>query len=229
MADLTASELAERLNVSRRHATDLLTQGVITGRRLSSGMWLANSDSVLRYESGARRGKGRRLDAATAWGVLWELSGLHADWLTASSRSRVRARIRNSNAEQLARAVASRSRAQHFRAANAVKAGADLVTTGRAAAGVLGVGLMDDERHVCGYVRRGEIGEYARSHFMTASPDGQDVVYDNTLPVRFDGDVMPAAVIAADLAVSTDTRERSGGLRALEQLRQAWLDATLRV
>jgi hypothetical protein len=60
---------------------------------------------------------------------------------------------------------------------------------------------------------------------MVAEVSGQDVLYENTLPVRFDGDEMPPAVVAADLATSTNTRERSAGLRAIEELRQAWLAA----
>ena len=60
---------------------------------------------------------------------------------------------------------------------------------------------------------------------MAASTSGQDVLYENTLPVTYDGEAMPAAVIAADLAISTDTRERSGGLRALDELRNTWLAA----
>lgn len=223
MTDLTATELAARLGISRRYAVDLLADGAISGRKLSSGAWLADADSVLRYETSARRGGGRKLDADTAWGLLWELSGLHPAWLTRSTLSRVRGRLRTWGAEELARATSGRTRAHRYRAANATKASEELIATGRSAASQLHVGLMDDTRQVCGYVRHGEVGAYARKHFMVASTSGQDVLYDNTLPITYEGDTMPAAVVAADLAVSTDTRERSGGLRALAEMRNAWL------
>lgn len=100
-----------------------------------------------------------------------------------------------------------------------------MIATGRAAASVLGTDLIDDRRRVSGYVRDGSAEDYAAQHFMVAELTGQDVVYENTLPIRFDGDVMPPAVVAADLALSTDTRERSAGLGAIEELRQAWLAA----
>lgn len=190
---------------------------------ISSGAWLADADSVLRYEHSARRGAGRKLDTDTAWGLLWELSGLHATWLTPSTLSRVRGRLRTSGIEELARAVSGRTRAHRYRAANAAKAREELIATGRSAAGQLRVGLMDDTRQVSGYVRDGDVGEYARTHFMVASASGQDVLYDNTLPITYDGDTMPAAVVAADLAISPDTRERSGGRQALTELRNAWL------
>ena len=90
MADLTTTDLAQRLNLSRRQVTELLSSGTIEGRRLSSGAWLADIDSDARYEAGRRRGSGRKLDASTAWAMLWILSGLDADWVTPSTRSAAR-------------------------------------------------------------------------------------------------------------------------------------------
>jgi len=224
MADLTATELADRLGVTRQRALQLLGSREIAARRLANGTWLADSDAVARYEL-ARRGRGRTLDRETAWGLLWELSGLDADWLTEITRARVRRRIRESTAEDIAKAVAKRTVAHRYTAANAERAAAGLIATGRAAAASLGTDLIDDRRRVCGYLRSGSADEYAASHFMVADIGGQDVVYENTLPVGYDGEVMPKAVVAADLATSTDTRERSAGLRVIEELGQAWLAA----
>lgn len=225
MADLAVSELADRLGVTDRHARDLIVTGEIAGRQLANRAWLADSDSVLRYETAARRGRGRQLDTASAWGLLWELSGLHADWLTQSTRARVRRRIRESSAAQIARAVAKRTTARRFTAANVGRAQAGLIATGRAAAETLGTDLIDDRRRVAGYVREGSADDYAMRQFMLADRAGQDVLYENTLPIECHGDVMPKAVVAADLATSIDTRERSAGLAVIERLRQAWLAA----
>mgnify|MGYP003397866564 FL=1 len=225
MVELTASELAARLGVSRRHASGLLGAGAIDGRQLSSGAWLADSDSVARYEVAARLGKGRKLDVDTAWGLLWELSGLDAHWLAPRTRSRIRARLRTASAEEISRAVADRTRAHRYQSASTARAAKGLITTGRAAAGALDVGLMNDSRTAVGYARSGSAAEHARGRFMVASLTGHDIIYDNTLPINYEGERMPLAVIAADLAASTDTRERSGGLRALEELRDVWLTA----
>lgn len=225
MADLTTTELASRLGMTRQHALGLLGSGAIAGRRLASGAWLADSDSVARFELATRRGRGRSLDSDTAWGLLWELSGLRADWLTESTRARVRRRIRESSAEHLVQAVFKRTVAHRYTAANAERASVDLIATGRAAADTLGTELISDRRRVSGYLRSGTPDAYAAAHFMVADIGGQDVVYEYTLPIDFDGDVMPNAVVAADLALSTDTRERGVGLRAIEELRQAWLAA----
>ena len=225
MNDLTATELAGRLGVTRRRALDLLNSGEISGRRLANGTWLADSDAVARYEVLGNRGSGRTLDRDTAWGLLWELSGLDADWLSGRTRARVRQRIRESTSDGLVKAVGKRTVAHRYTAANAERAAVDLIATGRAAADTLGADLISDRRRVSGYVRSGTPGEYAASHFLVADLSGKDVIYENTLPVVFEGNVMPQAVVAADLATSTDTRERSAGLRAIEELRLAWLAA----
>lgn len=59
--------------------------------------------------------------------------------------------------------------------------------------------------------------------FMIPAADGRHTLYESTLPVAYDAVAMPAAVIAADLAGSVDTRERSAGLQSLEEMRQQWL------
>jgi hypothetical protein len=224
--DMTVTEVAERLGITRRAATYLIDDGSITGRRLTSGTWIVDADSVSRWEHIGQRGKGRPLNTNTAWAVLWELSGLDADWLERTTRFRLRDRVRGYDASGLARAVAKRTIAHRYRAANSERAADGLISTGRAAADVLDMGLIRDRSRVAGYVRDGTADAWADSHFMLSDSTGQDVIYDNTLPIRYDADEMPPAVVAADLARSTDTRERSAALRALEQMRQAWLVAS---
>lgn len=222
---MTVTEAAERLGITRRAVMYLLDDGSITGRRLTNGTWLVDTDSVTRWELIGQRGRGRPLNSATAWAVLWELSGLDAEWLERTTRFRLRDRIRGYDAPGLARAVARRTVDHRYRAANAERAADGLIATGRAAADVLGMGLLRDRSHVAGYVRDGTADEWADSHFMLSDSAGRDVIYSNTLPFRYAEDDMPSAVVAADLARSTDTRERSGALRALEQMRQTWLAA----
>lgn len=223
MTDLTATQLAERLGVTARRARDLLRTEEIVGKQLANGTWVVDGDAVTRYEISAKRGSGRTLDTASAWGLLWELSGLHADWLGVSTRARVKRRIRDSDAEALVSAVSKRAKAHRYTAANAERASEGLIRTGRTAVSVLSVDLIEDTRQVHGYLRSGTTVDYAKSHFMIAQPNGRDVLYENSLPIRYDGETMPVAVVAADLATSTDTRERSAGLHAIEEMRQRWL------
>ena len=223
MPELTATQLSERLGVTRRRALDLLRTGVIAGRQLGNGTWLADSDSIARYEITAVRGSGRTLDVVTAWGLLWELSGLDAYWLGDSTRYRVSRRIRELDAPTIANIVSKRSKAHRYTAANVELASAGLIKTGRTAAHLIDAELIEDRRRVCGYVRSGTVQDYAENHFMVPKTNGLDVLYENTLPFEYESEAMPPAVIAADLAVSIDTRERSAGLQSLERMRQQWL------
>ena len=219
---LTATQLAKRLGISSRRARDLLRTDAIAGHQLPNGTWLADTDSVIRYEMNAERGSGRTLDPATAWGLLWELSGREAVWLTARTRARVHRRIRDSDAGEITRAVSQRSRTYRYSAANAERAAEGVIMTGRPVAHLVDSDLIEDRRRVCGYVS-GDVGDYAKSHFMVAKTNGQDLLFENTLPVQHGSKVMPEAVIAADLALSINTRERSAALRVLEELRSRWL------
>lgn len=129
--------------------------------------------------------------------------------------------------EEIAVAVSSRTTARRFRAADTAKAQADLVPTGRVAADLIDSGLLPDTRRVEGYVPPGStIAEYARTHFMYDDPSGHDTLYENTAPGGL-AEPLPA-VVAADLALSVDTRERSAGIHALEAMRNEWQHAHTR-
>lgn len=221
MGEFTVTELAEHLGVSSRRARMLLAEGTIAGRQLPSGLWLADSADVHRFTR-RRHGAGRALNPDTAWALLYELSGVRAGHLLPrATYTRARARIRTMTAEGLAAAVAGRTRTHRFRAANAAKAQDGLIATARPAANLIGSDLIEDTRRVAGYVPTGTtVEEWARSHFMVADTTGFDVLYENTAP---EGYATPLpAVVAADLALSLDTRERSAGLRALDQAIADW-------
>lgn len=222
MVEVTAAEVAGRLGLTDRRARMLLKDGAIAGRQLPSGEWLADNDDLIRYIQRRREGTGRSLASATAWAILYELSGVNAaHLLPRATYTRTRARIRHSSAADLATAVARRTNTHRYRAANAEKAQADLISTARAASDLIASDLLPDTRRVAGYVPPGTtVADYARTHFMVADSAGHDVLYENTAP---GGLTRPlAAVVAADLAVSTDTRERSAGLDALDELKDAW-------
>ncbi|WP_314147599.1 hypothetical protein [uncultured Leifsonia sp.] len=228
MAELTVAQLAERLQIGARYARSLAETGALSARQLPSGDWLVDSDAVARYAL-RRRTAGRRLDADTAWALLYELSGIAASaLLPPATYARVRKRIRTMTAEDIAVAVADRTRQQRYRAANGTMAQAGLIGTGRVAADLIAGDLLPDARRVAGYVPPGSsLEEYARTHFMVADPSGTDVLYENTAPGRGYTEPLPA-VVAADLALSTDTRERSAGLDALTGLKDAWLASRTR-
>lgn len=227
MAEVTVTEVANRLGVTPRRARMLLADGVISGHQLPAGDWLADIDSVTRYLV-RRKAGGRSLRPATAWAMLYELSGVDAAHvLPRATYTRVRTRLRSMAPDVLAVAVADRTVTHRYRAANAVKAQADLIPTGRAASDLISSDLLPDTRRVAGYVPAGTtVADYARSHFMAEDPTGHDLLYENTAPDPY-AEPLPA-VVAADLALSTDTRERSAGIHALQELKNRWLATSTR-
>ncbi len=222
MAELTVSQVAGRLGLGERHTRTLLSGGKISGRQLPSGEWLADSDSVARYQL-RRKPPGRSLHSDTAWAILYELSGINAaSMLPKATYARVRKRIRQMEPEALAIAVSGHAIGHRYRSANAVKAQSGLVRTGRAASDLIASDLLPDARRVQGYVPVGvTVADYARDHFMIEDSSGPDILYENTAP---DGlaKALPG-VVAADLALSTDARERSAGISALGALINEWL------
>ncbi len=217
-------EVSAILGVGPRRAATLMQAGKIQGRKLQSGAWITPPDAVDRYARSTRLGRGRMMTPATAWGVLWELSGLKPSWLPASTRSRVRAHIARSDAEGLIRADAGRTSIGYYEAGDADAARPGLILTARAAAGTLR--LLKSERYVInGYVRSGDLHAYAAECGMVTAIGGRHVLFANTLPIDYAGSHMPKAVVAMDLARTTEGRSRAKAVIALERLREEWVQA----
>lgn len=226
MDGLTTTAAARRLHVTRQHLAELLKSGKLAGEQLEDGRWIVSSRSVSEYQA-ADSGRGRRWSADTSWALLAELDSHSTNRLTESTAARVRARIRNTDSEVLARKVASRTTTRTYAADDRRKTAAEMILTGRSAAEQLGTDLVRQDRIVEGYLAyaREGVDAFARRHLLIPDLDGDVVIFDRPDFVRFDGDVAGDAVVAADLARSADTRERSAGVAALEGMRQRWLAA----
>lgn len=214
---MSVKDAAKALGVSGSRVRQILASGQLKGAMVS-GVWVVDGNALALYRAVPRLQQ-RRWDVATSWAALFALSGQETPWLHPSTLSRLRGRLRQLDVERLAALVATRTTTHRFRSANVAKAQADLLATGRAATDVLaalGSGLLPDERRVCGYVTNGTVDEYARAHFMSADVNGPDVLYEATWPVEVKQPL--PAVVAADLARSADTRERSAGITALDRL-----------
>ncbi|ANF30740.1 hypothetical protein A0130_02735 [Leifsonia xyli] len=216
--DISVADAADLLGISRRHANDLVTTGVLASRKLS-GVYLVSSDSVHEYQR-RRMPAGRPLSIPVAWAALYELSGVTPTWLTSRTRSRLHARLRDVSAGVLYRAVGSRSRTWRVHADGAAVQ-SELVASGRAAASVISSDLIEDLRRVDGYLRPSvRFEQLAQRFLLVEDPDGPDVIRENTSPVPL-VEPLPAAV-AADLALSLDPREADAGVTALEEMLHAF-------
>ena len=222
MQELMTKDAAVALGVSQRHVIDLLRAGKLDGEQLGDGTWL-----VARRSIGERRalhaGAGRAWSASSSWALLDELSGRSAEGLTQSTYDRMKRRIRMTSADEIARKVATRTNAHRYRADSLARTAIDLVLTGSSAAEAVDRTLTPDARRVEGYVAEGQLEGFVRSHLLTLDAEGDVTIYEAPQSQLLNGRTASSAVIAADLARSVSTRERSAGLAALEEMRLAWL------
>lgn len=221
MQDLMSKDAALALGISQRQVTELLRSGKLSGEQLQDGTWLVSRRSI-----GERRalhtGAGREWSASSSWALLDELSGREAEGLSQSTYDRMKRRIRTTSADEIARKVATRLTARRYAADSLARTTADLVLTGTSAAEVIDRTLTSETRRVEGYVREGQLDEFVRRHLLTLDAEGDVTIYEAP-ESQLEGRHASEAVIAADLARSVSTRERSAGLAALEDMRQAWL------
>lgn len=215
-------DAALALGVSQRQVTDLLRAGKLAGEQLSDGTWLVTPRSISERRL-LSTGAGRTWSAASSWALLGELSGQSSTGLSQSTLARVRRRIRTSTAEEIARKVASRTITHRYTADSLTKTGGELVLTGRSAAEAIDTELTGQTHFVEGYLRGEALESFARRHLLSPDDNGDVAIYERHDALNFDGRYAPGAVIAADLARSKSTRERSAGLVALEEMRQQWL------
>ena len=215
-------DAAMALGVSQRQVTDLLRAGKLAGEQLRDGTWLVTPRSISERRA-LNAGAGRTWSAASSWALLGELSGQSSTGLSQSTFVRIRRRIRTSTAEEIARKVASRTIAHRYAADSITKTANELVLTGKSAADVIDSELTSQTQVVEGYLRDETLESFARRHLLSADDNGDVTIYERLDSLNFDGRYAPDAVIAADLARSTSTRERSAGLAALEEMRQRWL------
>ena len=212
---LTVAQASERLSVSEHEVRRLIHTGSLPARRVGRTFVLDEESVAARAR--LRIAPGRPLAPATAWAALWELSGERATWLEASSRSRLLARLRTMEVEDLLAAVRERSDRVELRVLPAyreqVLTAAGVVATGMSAAHAVGadVAAVAALAEVCCTTRTLD----ALTQRFGLSPAGESnlVVHlsrFDALPLD-DRHSLPAAAVAADLARSPEARTRRAG------------------
>jgi len=216
---LTVDQAAARLGVSAQEVRRLVRTGTLPAERI--GRTLVLPDDAVDERARMPVAPGRVLSPPTAWATLWELSGEHAGWLDRSARSRLTARLRATDAEQLVAAVRDRADRQELRVLPAYRervlaadgfvpsglstadgVGADIVAADAPAEGYCSATTLEGLRREFGLSGRGEV------NLVVRVPRFGDLPLDRRQH-------MPAAVVAVDLAESADVRTRRAGLDLL--------------
>lgn len=218
---MATSVAAERLGVSQRQVQRLIESGRLPATRTAGDAWVVDALAV-NAMARTRPARGRPWSPATAWAALWRVSGLDVDWLDRRTMRRLDDRLASIDAEELVHATRRRAVIRHYRASASFLSDIDALVsrTGARAMEPSRFGMERDLGRVDGYCTSEVATRLVRDFHLAEDPQGNATLRVAAAPstILAGRDVMPVAVIAADLAESLEVRERSAGVRVLEDL-----------
>ncbi|WP_327006824.1 helix-turn-helix domain-containing protein [Dactylosporangium sp. NBC_01737] len=211
MALLTVAEAAERLGVTVRRVQHLVAGGTL--RSVARGV--VDEASVERYLASRGGFRWRPWSEPTAWGAVALLSGRDAAWMGESQRSRLRGRLRELSAGELAGRARGRAEASRYtgHTSTAGRLRGQVVDTS-AAAEALG---LTATAAVDGYVAAGDLDALVARHGLIRDDAGPFTLRATGMAIDVVADLARTGpvVAALDLAESLDVRERRAGVDAL--------------
>lgn len=215
---MTTSQAAEATGLTAHRIGCLARAGEIEAAK-SGNTLLVDAASLQAYKN-ANQGRGRPVDARTAYGALWMLSGLDANWLTYAQARRLVIRLEGASAESLSWQLRKRAQILRFRASASFldAAKGKLILSGVSSSLLGSFGLLQSGGKVEGYIAEDKVDAIVSSCFLQEDPQGNVAIHAAPwLPGEL-GAEMPVAAVAADLAQSLDTREREAGIDMLRRL-----------
>ena len=222
MTQMTTTQAAERLGISQRQVQRLIEARELPATRTAGDAWVVDAIAV-NAMARTRPARGRPWSSTTAWAALWRLSGLEVDWLDRRTLRRLDDRLASIDAEELVHATRRRALVRRYRASESFLADLDalVIRSGARAMERSTFGMDQAVGRVDGYCTAEAADSLARDFRLIEDSQG-NVTLRVVLampPTIIEGrDVMPVAVVAADLAESLEVRERSAGLRILGDL-----------
>ena len=214
---LTTAQAAKRYELTAHRIGCLARAGEIEATTVGHTL-LINAESIQLYAN-ANQGRGRPLDAHTAYAALWLLSGLEVDWLSYAQTRRLRIRLIEVSPETLVWQLRKRARIARYRTSDSFLARLNkrLVLSG-ASCKTDKFDLLGSSGRLEGYCLEADVKNLEGSFHLTA--DSQGNTYIHVAPWLPEGiaQEMPVAVVAADLAQSLNTRERNAGISMLGRL-----------
>jgi len=221
MTQVTTAVAAGRLGVSQRQVQRIIEAGELPATRTAGDAWVVDALAV-NAMARTRPARGRPWSPVTAWAALWRVSGLEVDWLDRRTMRRLDDRLASIDAQELVHATRRRAVIRRYRASESFLTALDalVIRTGVRAMEPSRFGMDQDLGRVDGYCTSEEGDRLARDFHLAEDPRGNTTIRVADVPsaVLEDRDVMPVAVVAADLAESLEVRERSAGLRVLGDL-----------
>ncbi|WP_136611723.1 DNA-binding protein [Sinomonas albida] len=226
MAGVSVKQAAESLGVQPQTVRKMIRERVLELEPGMEGVALIISSASLARARAARaapRRRGRAWSARVAWAAIDLLAGGRATWLNPAERHRLRNSLVYFGAADIAWLARNRASVHRYRATSeAVPLVAEhvIATAGSAVARspevAAAFGLTGGTGFVDGYVPAGAAQQIADAYGLAEDPAGNVVLREAEFTeALLNGAPLPA--VALDLADSTATRERSAGLRYLEE------------
>ncbi len=207
----TVSEAARQLGVSTRQVQNLVAEGVL--QQVARG--LIDTTSIERFEAVRGGSRARAWSEGTAWAAIALLSDADASWLGATQRSRLRARLRNINADQLVALARDRAVTKRYRAHSSVERYLDsAVVSPIDRASRLG---LTDSGDIDGYVSTRDAADLVETYGLIRDEDGRVTLRSTDFDLERIRELANKAdgVAGLDAAESLEPRERAAGLAAL--------------
>ena len=213
MVVVSAREAAEALNVSVRQVELYVKSGRLAAVQNVGPALAIDSASVNRLNHA--RGRGRVWKESTACAALTLLSGENPGWVDSHLKSRIRARLRIMDWEQLSYMAGGRAVVRRLWVVESRRRSVQdqLLASGRSAladeATAAGFGLSGGEGPGAeGYTDQRSAGRMIAANRMRDDPQGNVVLRISDVAATMFTRV-PMAAIALDLAESPSTREHS--------------------
>jgi len=221
MTQMTTRDAAGRLGISQRQVQRLIAAGRLPSTRTAGDAWVVEALAV-NAMTRARPDRGRPWSPATAWAALWRLSGLEVDWLDRRTTSRLTARLKSISPEELLHATRRRAVIGRYRVSESFLAElrSAVVLSGAGAMTAATFGMEAASTSLDGYCDSEASNRIVHDFHLIEDARGNATLRAaalRSLPIH-GRKTMPIAVVAADLAESLEARERSAGLRVLEDL-----------
>lgn len=221
-SEIPASEAARRLGVHDSRIRRLAASGELPARKVAN-RWLIDARSMERRES-IRRGGGRPLEPANAWGLLFLASGELAPWLPSDARSRLRRRLRQGSLQRDLVRLHKRARPSYFvggaRARMEVSRNPSFVRSGLSAATAYGARVRSPNI-VEGYLPAAELRRLAYRLALRPAEEREADLILHAVSAFWpfaDRKLAPVAVVAADLLGSLDQRTKRAGQELLRRV-----------
>lgn len=228
---MTTVEAAEELEATRAMVHKLLKNGSLLVAGRAGRSILIDSASVQRYKN-RRTLMGRSWNAATAWAALKIIEGGTPRWIDATSRYRLKQRLKVMDPAELAAAVGTKDQVKRYRIAPAgIPRAADyFLPTGTTALNDSAVsdrfGLAAGRTDVLeGYLDTVRAPMIVNGLSLVEDPAGNIIMHIVDGGYAFEDPGTPDAAIAVDLMESLNSRERAAGKNMLEKIFTQWKEA----